>query len=200
MHVKCQHCGIKNTDRNEMDYIEIKGKKNDRITKKYFHPECFGEYKELLKQKEIEKTQLDSLYLVIKNILNVSALPNSAFIRLANARNGVNSVHENEGQKAGYTYAEIEEGFIRCEAEIAYALDHKDFESFYNLFGYVMGIVVSELAQYKIEKRKADDSQKMADHQSYLDDDYEDFLSQEKTRKKTKKAVSSSGRFFADDL
>lgn len=199
MHVKCQHCGIKNTDRNEMKFIEIKSKTSERVTKKYFHPECFDDYKKAMKEKEIEKSQLDSLYSTIKKILNVSALPHSAFIRLANARNGVNSVQENQGQKAGYTYAEIEEGFIRCEGEIVYALDRKDFDSFYNLFGYVMGIVVSELAQYSIEKRKAEDSQRMADYQSNLDDDYDDFLSQKNIRKKPKKA-SSSGRFFADDL
>lgn len=193
MHVKCQHCGIKNTDRSEMNFIEIKGKKNDRVTKKYFHPECFEKYKEKARLKEIEKVQLDSLYQVIKRILNVPSLPNSAFIRLANARNGVNSVRENEGQKAGYTYAEIEEGFIRCEGEIVYALDRKDFESFYNLFGYVMGIVVSDLNQYSIEKRKFEDNERIAGQQSNLEDDYEDFLSQQNKRKKHRREPKKLG-------
>lgn len=199
MLVKCKMCGIKNMDRNEMKVIETKSAKGN-IIRKYYHDECLNEYLKAQKQKEIDKRELEMLDKIIKETFGVALLPNQAYIRLASIRNGVRNVRDNNSQREGYTYSEIADSFIRCEGDIAYYLDIKQFDTFLQAFNYVCEIIISDLNQFTMDKKAEEQRSLLAENiMGINDDDYFEYMKEKKHRPR-KNNVSSVGKFFDDDL
>lgn len=195
---KCVHCEIKDTPKDEMLIYEEEFP--TRIVKQFLHKECYNQYVALSKQKQIDRKELVVLDETLKRIFNVKVMPNQIYVKLANVRSGGGTGYQdtNIGQKAGYSYAQLNDGFLKCEGDIDYAISYKKFYSFANMFAYSLEIVVSYLSKLEAEIAISSHSQEIAEEimNGHINDEIEDDgLAQFKRNKKESKKKN-----FFDDL
>ena len=152
--VKCQHCEVTDTPKDEMEY-ELVGKA--KKVKKYYHKHCYNTFLEEKKFKEIEAKELDELKISIENIFNINQLPHQAYPFLQKLRNGEKVFgNQNTGKryKEGYSYPLIKDTFEYCEDTINYWLKNKEFKGFMSAFKYSLSIVIDKI--YFVEQRVAE--------------------------------------------
>lgn len=158
--VKCQHCGVADTPKDEMEF-ELVGK--TKLVKKYYHQTCYQEFLKDKRFKEKEAEELDKLKTTIEDIFGIKQLPNQAYPFLQKLRNGEQVFgNHNMGKryKEGYTYSLIEETFRYCEDTIQYWLGVKDFNGFMGAFKYALSIVIDKI--YYVEQRVKERESKQA--------------------------------------
>lgn len=151
---KCAHCEIKDTPKDRLKVYE--DVRETRTVKFLLHENCYDAFIEELEQRKQDRKELVELTDTILEIMNISVLPNQCFIKLANVRagSGTGYVSTNSGAKKGYTYKQLREGFIRCQGDIDYALDHVGFDNITNAFAYALEIVVSNVGAIVMEQNR----------------------------------------------
>lgn len=173
---KCVHCEIKDTPKDELMIYEEEFP--TRTVKQFLHKECYEEYVALSKQKQQDRVELVELDETLKRIFNVTVMPNMIYVKLANVRSGGGTGYRdtNKGAKNGYSYAKLNEGFLKCEGDIDYAISHTKFYSFANMFAYCLEIVVSYLTKLEVELAIAQQGKSVAEGitSSFIDEDDED--------------------------
>lgn len=177
MLIKCQYCGLKDTDKKEMinnPIISNEGTEKERKVNKYYHEKCFPLFLEEAEFKKKEREELDVLYNTIMDLFNTTQVPNVTFSVLASLRNGnsVSDVRSNNGEKNGYTYLEINQAFEDSTLEVKYYLANKHFKSFTQAFNYIIQIVIDKLYTNRVNKEKADDYEEI--QESRTNNDYFD--------------------------
>ncbi len=194
---KCQYCGLKDTDKKDME-VEVVG-----ITKplnKYYHKDC---HKEFLKEKafkEEEAKKMDVLDATIKSIYGVKEVPNQAFTFLQKLRNGEkvfgNSQRVTKRYKEGYDYLLIAETFEYCRDTIEYWNRVKDFNGFMGAFRYALSIIIDKIyiVEQKVKQRE-DQKRLIEKHFESISEDDHVFETNYKKPTKSKNDISD----FLDD-
>lgn len=193
MLVKCQHCNIKDTDRDDMNFeLATNGK-----TKKYYHKSCHEEYLKDKEFKENERVELDKLVEVIKNIYGVKILPNSAYPFLQDLRNGTKFFGKYDYKyKEGYTYDLIAETFEYCSDTIEYYNARKSFNGFIGALRYGLAIVCDKLSIVEQRRKHRENQERFIEKQiENMGYDGQEF---ESTYKKPKKSKSDISEFLDD--
>lgn len=180
---KCQRCGIKDTERDEMEF-EFVGLKKPQ--KKYYHKDCFEEH---LKDKEfrrLEAIELDKLIQVIKEIYGAKLIPNNIYPYLQDLRNGTEFFGKFDYKyKEGYPYDLIAETFDYCSETIEQSLRRISFSGFTNAFKYGLAIVCDKMRIVE-ERRERNKRQKLIinEHLKNLKEDDTEFETNYKKKKK----------------
>lgn len=193
--VKCQHCGVTDTPRSEMEF-ELVGKA--KPVRKYYHKGCYGDFLEEKKFKEKERKEKDELVEVLKNIYGVKEIPRQVYPLLESLRNGerVFGAKQNMGKryKQGYSYSLIKATFEHCEDTINYWNGVKDFNGFMGAFKYGLSIVIDKI--YFVEQRQKEQENKKRLIDSHIENVDEDMHVFESNYKKTSKDSNDISDFL----
>lgn len=193
--IKCQHCGVSDTPKEEMSF-DLVGKNQ---TKKYFHKEpCFDKYLKEKAFKEQERIELDKLVEVIKDLYGVKTLPHQVFPFLQELRNGTRFFGKYDYKyKEGYSYSLIADTFEYCSETIEYWNANKNFQGFVNAFRYGLAIVCDKLATVeKRNKSKESANNRIEKHLENMEEVGQEFESNYKKPSKSKKVDITD---FLDD-
>jgi hypothetical protein len=194
MIVKCQWCGVKDTDKKDMKF-EMVGEKT--LVRKNYHENCYEEHLKDKAFKEKETAELDELRLVIERIygLTKEPLPSQAYPFLNRIRNGEQTLGKNQKMgkryKEGYTYPLIKEAYEYCSDTIEYWNSAKDFNGFMQAFKYGLAIVLDKI--YTVEQKvKLREKQRalIEKHVENMEENEEEFVTSYKKPSKTKADIS----------
>lgn len=183
---KCRYCKIDDTHKDEME-VEYVGTKK---TPKYYHKECYKEYRKEKDFKEEESRKLDELVEVIQNIYGVKELPTQAYPLLQKLRNGekvFGKQQTSKRYKEGYDFEVIKETYDYCSETIEYWNQHKSFnDSFMNAFKYGLSIIIDKIyyVEQRIENRKEQEKAIDKHIEQLREEDFDFESSYEKNKEK----------------
>lgn len=186
--VKCQHCKVTDTPKDEMAF-EMVGEK--KPTRKNYHKHCYQEHLKDKAFKEQERQELDKLVDVIKEIYGVKTIPNSCYPYLQDLRNGTKFFGKNDYKyKQGYTYELIAETFNYCSDTIEYWNARKSFNGFTSALKYGLAIVCDKLSVVEQRKLAREKQQLLIDKHIEKVEDEQEFVSAYKKKKKASNDIT----------
>lgn len=159
--VKCQHCELTDTPKEEMELVAHTSKTGRTTTKKYYHKDCYEEY--LKKQAFIdeENSKKDRLNEVIKAIHKIDFVPDSFWYLIQDIRNG-NYTHNRKKKiyKEGFSYDIISETYIYVRHEIRRYKKIKNIESANGELRYGLAIVKDKIMYVRDQFAKQEEKKK----------------------------------------
>lgn len=196
MLVTCQKCGLKDTDRKEMEFDLVGVTKKSR---KYYHKgDCWDTYLKEKAFKEEEQAKKDQLNEVLLEIYGVKQVPKDAWAILEDFRCGVpifKGRQVSRRYKEGYDYLLIKETFSFCSETIEYANRTKNFNGFMGAFMYAMAIIMDKI--FVVEKRQKEREAKRIQMQRHIENiDHEDQTFESNYKKPSKRTDITE---FLDD-
>lgn len=161
MLVKCIWCKNKQ-DKNDMVCEEkTTGKFNKNGTekkiRKYFHKKCYDLYLQDKEKKRIEASKFDELYQYLLKLHSLDVLNGRMIEKIQDLRNGSVKVknHKIVRYKQGIPYELMYQTYQYINNRIDYVLTHNQFQTKWNEFSYVFGMVINNLNEVKsLNKRK----------------------------------------------
>jgi hypothetical protein len=159
--VKCQHCGNKDTDKQDMHVIEKVSNKGI-VTRKYVHlGDCLVSYEAYMGFKIKEQAEKDSLNEKIKECHNIQIVPNTFFgTCLTPTREGNFRLNKHiVKKKEGYPFSVIEKAYDLSKDAIMYSKKNVVFDSINEELKYCFAIVIGKLplAYKKLNQDKRQD-------------------------------------------
>jgi hypothetical protein len=160
MIVKCVWCKEKN-DKTEM-FCEEKptGKFNKNGTekkiRKYFHHNCYKLYKKDKEVKRIEAEKLDKLYQHLLKLHSLEVLDGRMIEKIQDLRNGTVKIHNKKiaKYKQGVPYDLMLETYEHITKRIDLVLLHTSFQTKWNEFSYIFGMVINNINEVKMMNRR----------------------------------------------
>lgn len=152
MQVKCAKCKEK-SEKETMICIE-KGK--EKITRKYYHHECFAKFEEEKKVKERELDELDHLYKFLLKLHSVELLDGRMMEKIQDLRNGSIKINNKKVKKykQGIPYSLMLDTYKFLNERIDLILNSMQFQTKWNEFSYIFGTMVNNINSVKqLEKR-----------------------------------------------
>lgn len=190
--VRCQHCEITDTSRDDMVF-EMVG--DTKPVRKNYHKHCWESH---LKHREFlahEMTLKDELNETLKEIYGVKEIPSQAWALLEKLRGGnpVFGAKQVIGKRyrEGYEYPLIKETFEYCSDTIEYWNGVKNFDGFMGAFKYALSIVIDKV--YTVEQRvKTREKQELliTKHLEVVEDNDSEFVESYKKKEKPKTDIT----------
>jgi hypothetical protein len=143
MQVKCFICKEK-SEKETMVCVE-KGK--EKITRRYFHQDCYREFLHEQEIKEKDLIELDELYKYIINLHSLTLLDGRMMEKIQDLRNGSIKINGKKIKKykQGVPYSKILDTYKYLNEKIDYILRSMQFQAKWNEFSYVLGTVINNL-------------------------------------------------------
>ncbi|RYI30491.1 hypothetical protein EVU96_08745 [Bacillus infantis] len=159
--VKCFWCKNKG-DKSLMD-VEEKGtgkfNKNgsEKMSRKYFHSNCYEPYKKDRELKQQDLVELDELYQHLLSVHNLDILDGRMIEKIQDLRNG--SVKLNGKKivkyKQGVRYSLMLDTYQSIQQKIDFILSTNQFKEKWNEFSYIFGTMVNNInTVQQAEKRR----------------------------------------------
>lgn len=170
--IRCPQC-------SEYEYWKDRGSliyDQDKYGKpKYFHDQCLKEYKEKVKESEMnkekkkiekvkeekEKTDQDHFYDFIKDLHDVPIIPSNFYFMVENIKNGTRKFHGTTGKSKnkpikGFSYEVILKAYVMSKKYIVHCIKTKNFKSKISELSYCLKVAESNLvdAQQKVLQQK----------------------------------------------
>lgn len=152
MQVKCFKCKEK-SEKETMKCIE-KGEK--KITRRYFHQECYTEFLQEQEQKETDLKELDALYKYLLKLHSLELLDGRMMEKIQDLRNGSIKVNNKKIKKykQGVPYSLMLDTYKHLGERIDSILKSMQFQTEWNEFSYIFGTMVNNINSIKeLEKR-----------------------------------------------
>lgn len=167
---KCQYCKEQGTTsemvKEETVTRQLKKDGTPRMLNKYFHQTCYGLYLEDKKFKQEELKKLDELYLYILKVHDVLALDGRMMEKIQDLRNGTVKVGNKKivRYKTGVPYEIMLQTYKVQASVIDNVLRSTSFETKWNEFSYIFGIVVKNINEVvAMNKRKEKHDARLAE-------------------------------------
>lgn len=153
---KCQWC--KENGEKETMICEEKptGKYNkngtEKMNRKYTHHSCYEEFMQDKKFKQQEATELDQLYQHLLKLHGIKVLDKRMFEKIQDLRNGTIKINNKKitKYKNGVTYTLMFDTYVHIQARIDEVIRNMQFETKWNEFSYVFGMMTNNLNEIQI--------------------------------------------------
>lgn len=187
--VKCYVCKEK-YDKSLMKVEEKEtGKFNKdgspRITRRYFHRDCYEKFIKDKEIKQLELKELDELYRYLLKIHEIEVLCSRMIEKIQDLRNGSVKLkgEKIKRYKEGIKYSVMLLSYKQQEENITRVLRTKSFETKWNEFSYCFGIMLKTVNDVNVaDKLKQKHEIKSANYNKY--DDYQEINVENKSGKK----------------
>lgn len=159
MQVKCYKCKEK-SEKETMKCVE-KGEK--KITRRYFHNNCYMEFQKEQEIKEKDVKELDVLYQYLLKLHSLDVLDGRMMEKIQDLRNGSIKINNKKIKKykQGVSFSMMLDTYKFLGERIDSIINTMHFQTKWNEFSYIFGTMVNNINVTKqMEKHSVEVNQK----------------------------------------